>query len=66
MTPRCWDCGRFGRWDGSSSAAIYDLVLMELSHEHWRCRACTSKIGPVESNAKPADNDLTPYQSVHR
>lgn len=65
MAVKCTDCGRFTAVLGSS-ADIYDMVLMCLSHEHWRCLACTEKLGPVQSNARPADGDMTPYQTDHR
>lgn len=57
---KCTDCGRFMR-DGTW-AAIFDLVAMELSHEHWRCTRCTGKLGPAQSNARPHNGDMTPYE----
>ena len=63
---RCDDCGRFGKHIGSSSADIYDMVGMQLDREHWRCPACTEHLGPVQSNAKPADGDMSPYQTLWR
>lgn len=61
---RCDDCGRFASTDGASAANIYDFVAMELSHEHFRCRRCTERLGPAVSNARPWDGDLAPYQRL--
>jgi hypothetical protein len=44
---------------------MYDMTAMELSHEHYRCASCTVKLGPVHSNAKPANGDMAPYESIH-
>ena len=63
--PRCDDCGRYsGLHSGASSAMIFDFVAMEPSHEHLRCAACTKKLGPVHSNARPANGDMKPYETV--
>lgn len=63
--PRCDDCGRYSvLHSGASSAMIFDFVNMCPSHERLRCAACTKKLGPVHSNARPADGDMTPYESV--
>jgi len=59
--PKCDDCGRFMSSVGSS-AAIYDFASCGLDHEHFRCVPCTEKIGPVQSNARPHDGDMSPYQ----
>jgi hypothetical protein len=62
---RCDDCGKFFNplEKGASSAAIYDLVQMEAGYLHFRCSFCTKKLGPVHSNARPADGDMSPYES---
>lgn len=59
---RCDDCGRFMTPAGGSWAHIYDMIGMGLDHEHWRCRRCTDLLGPVASNARPYDGDMSPYQ----
>lgn len=66
LTGRCDDCGRFMSLSGgASSARMYDFVAMEPSYDHARCRKCTETIGPVQSNARPANGDMSPYQSMH-
>lgn len=60
---RCDDCGQFMR-EASSWAHIYDFVAMELSHEHFRCKRCTERLGPVRTNARPANGDLSPYEGT--
>lgn len=62
---RCDDCGRFtDGGPGSSWAEHYDFAGMQLDHTHIRCPDCTDKLGPVESNAKPCDGDMNPYEGV--
>ncbi|HUN82418.1 MAG TPA: hypothetical protein VMV81_13020 [Phycisphaerae bacterium] len=64
---RCDDCGQFTRFSkgsGASWAAIYDFAAPGLDHEHCRCRRCTEQLGPVKSNAKPWDGDMSSYQCV--
>lgn len=61
---RCDDCGRFMTPDGASWAAIYDMIGLELRHEHKRCATRTAKHGPVQSNARPRDGDMSPYQGL--
>lgn len=62
----CHDCGRFmALIGGASSARMFDFAAMEASHDHFRCRVCTAKLGPVHSNARPSDGDMRPYESVH-
>ena len=65
-TAKCDDCGRFmdPSASGASWAYKYDMVAMECSHEHWRCSKCTDKYGPVHSNARPADGNMSPYERV--
>jgi hypothetical protein len=64
---KCNDCGRFMTLSGgASTACMYDFVAMELSHKHYRCARCTAKLGPIDSNARPADGDMSPYQSIHQ
>lgn len=63
---KCDDCQRFMSLSGgASSARMYDMAAMEASHDHARCVRCTSRMGPVQSNARPADGDMRPYQSTH-
>jgi hypothetical protein len=63
--PRCNDCGRFATLaNGASSAMQFDFVAMEPSYDHLRCASCTAKLGPVRSNARPSNGDMTPYQTV--
>lgn len=63
--PKCDDCGRYsGLHSGASSAEIFDFVAMCLSHQHLRCARCTKKLGPVRSNARPANGDMSPYETV--
>lgn len=64
---RCDDCGKFASFakgSGASSALIYDFVGMGLDHETFRCRRCTEELGPVRSNAKPWDGDMSRYEGV--
>ena len=62
--PRCDDCGRFAALsNGASSAMMFDFVAMEPSYDHLRCASCTSKLGPVRSNARPSNGDMTPYET---
>src|ERR1700761_8457696 len=62
---KCGDCGKFMRLtNGASSADIYDMVGMGLDHERYRCSLCTERLGPVQSNARPHDGDMAPYQMV--
>lgn len=64
---RCDDCGRFTLLTGGvSSAMIFDFVAMCPDYEHARCPACTESLGPVKSNARPSNGDMTPYQTVHQ
>lgn len=59
----CDICGRFvGR--GGSWAHKYDMVAMGLSHEAYRCRSHTRSVGPIQSNARPHDSDMSPYQGI--
>ena len=62
---KCDDCGRFMNCEasGSSTARKYDLVAMECIYDHWRCPSCTSRLGPVHSNARPNNGNMTPYES---
>ena len=62
---RCDDCGRFMDCtaSGSSTAYMYDFVAMECIYEHWRCHSCTARLGPIRSNAKPHNGDMTPYET---
>lgn len=61
---KCDECGRFMAYrDGASSAAIYDFVAMECVTEIARCAKCTAELGPVHSNARPANGDMSPYET---
>lgn len=63
---RCDSCGRFAvLTGGASTAMMFDMVGMCPDHEAARCGACTRKLGPVQSNARPANGDMTPYQSIY-
>jgi hypothetical protein len=59
----CDACGRFVGM-GGSFAMIFDFVAMEPSHEIFRCKKCTETIGPCCSNARPADENMKPYQWI--
>ena len=60
---RCDDCGRFFRPDERATwAEIYDMIGMGLDRERHRCALCTESLGPAQSNARPHDGDLSPYQ----
>lgn len=61
---KCDDCGKFMGKPGSW-AEIYDFVGMQLDHTHFRCERCTEHLGPVETNAKPWNGDLSSYQGVN-
>jgi len=62
---RCDDCGRFMKTadSGASTAYQYDFVKMECSYEHWRCPSCTARFGPIRSNARPNNGDMTRYET---
>lgn len=62
MTLRCDNCAKFARPNGGSFATIWDFVGMGLDHEQFRCGPCTERLGPAQSNARPADGDMSPYQ----
>lgn len=63
---KCDDCGRFMQLSGgASSAMIFDFANMQPDYDHTRCSKCTSRLGPVRSNARPSGGDMTPYQSLH-
>lgn len=62
---RCDDCGKFANLtNGASSAMMFDFVAMEPSYDHLRCASCTVKLGPVHSNARPSNGDMTPYETA--
>lgn len=62
---RCDDCGRFASLsNGASSAMIFDFVAMCPDYEHLRCAACTARLGPIRSNARPSSTDMTPYETA--
>ena len=60
---RCDDCGRFLSAP-ASWAMIYDMVACEALYEHQRCKRCHDKYGPAQSNARPHNGDMSPYQGV--
>lgn len=61
----CATCGRFFKsGPGCSWAAMYDMVHMQLNCEVIQCDSCTTKYGPLHSNAKPADGDMSPYEGI--
>jgi hypothetical protein len=61
---KCDKCGKFINHKSKYSYAdIYDYSgLVDVLH---RCEKCNLKYGNIQSNAKPYDNDLTPYQGVN-
>ena len=61
---KCRDCGKFMNPEapGSSWAHHYDLVGMSLDYTHDRCAACSEKLGPAQSSARPANGDMSTYQ----
>lgn len=60
---KCDDCGRFMKFDERATwANKYDFVAMECIYEHFRCGRCTELLGPVLSNARPYNGDMSPYQ----
>lgn len=62
----CSDCGKFmSLSNGASSAMQFDFVAMEPSYDHMRRRNCTALMGPVQSNARPHNGDMSPYQEIH-
>jgi len=63
---KCDDCGRFMNPTdaGTSIADIYDMAYMELAYEHYRCCQCTTRLGPVPSNAYPLNGDMSRYQTL--
>lgn len=60
----CDRCNRvvFLNERGASWANTYDFVAMEPKSELMRCARCTRKVGPVRSNARPSNGDMSPYQ----
>lgn len=64
--PTCDECGKFAKLGGGASTAeIFDLVGMQPDYTRVRCAKCTAELGPVKSNARPADGDMRPYQDRH-
>jgi phage FluMu protein Com len=66
-TIQCDDCGKFtsvAKGSGASYARIYDFVAMGLDRERIRCPKCTEHLGPVQSNARPHNCDMSSYQTV--
>ncbi len=62
-TGKCDDCGRFMRCDDRATwADQYDFVAMECIYQHFRCARCTEAMGPVQSNARPYNGDMSPYE----
>lgn len=65
----CDRCGQFVGYHqpGSSYAEIYsfDPGSFGLDREVFRCPSCTLRHGPVHSNARPANHDMSPYQRVY-
>ena len=61
---KCDKCGQFMNFEvpGASGATIYDFSAMEPIMHELRCWRCSKKFGPVYSNARPADGDMSPYQ----
>lgn len=59
---KCDCCGRFMSPDGATWAMIYDFAAMEPKYERYHCKACTESYGPAQSNARPHDGNMGPYQ----
>jgi hypothetical protein len=65
-TLKCDDCGQFATSEpGSSGARMYDFAAMEPDYDHFRCKRCTERLGPVHSNARPASGDMRGYEQVY-
>lgn len=63
---KCDDCGRFMKYEGgASSADIFDFIAMECIETRTRCASCTSQLGPLPSNARPANGDMRPYETIY-
>lgn len=64
---KCDRCGQFikvlSNW---SWASIYDISGFCLDREDFRCEKCTNKYGAIESNARPYDRDMSPYQGYSK
>lgn len=62
----CDVCGRFVSIEapGVSLAEIFDFVGMQPDHTRIHCPSCTSRIGPAQSNARPANGDMSPYEHM--
>lgn len=63
---KCDDCGRFMSFEhgGGSWGNRYDFVAMEQITTRTRCTACTKRLGPQCSNARPYDGDMRPFQGL--
>jgi len=59
---RCDDCGKFTSGEGATFASMFDFVAMCPDYDHCRCGACTERLGPVKSNARPHSGDTSPYE----
>lgn len=60
----CDICGHFVG-SGSSWAYMFSFgPLPEPSHTPVRCKRCTEEVGPIQSNARPNNGDLAPYQGI--
>jgi hypothetical protein len=62
---QCQVCGHFMRCDrGASWANIYEFPNGGLDREILRCSSCTEIVGEAQSNARPHDGNMSPYQGV--
>jgi hypothetical protein len=59
---RCDTCAKFASNKGATFATMFDFVAMEASHDSMRCSACTERLGPVKSNARPHDGDTSKWE----
>lgn len=63
---RCDKCGKFIKWQSRYSwATIYSFPHGGIEGDVFRCEADTKKYGPVKSNAKPYNDDMSPYQGIN-
>jgi len=61
---RCKTCGQFIKYNSGWSWALI-ISWFGVDGEIFRCEKCTDKYGIIESNAKPYDGDIKPYQGIN-
>lgn len=67
LNMKCDICGKFIKFKTMYSwAIIYSFPYGGIEKDVFRCETDTQKYGPVQSNAKPYNNDMSPYQGINK